>query len=138
MAYHVLGREPHQCLGELHERLAGVVAEGQGPDPLQELAVAVGEHQVVQAELGVEVGVQGRLAQVDAVGKVPERDHGQAVAMGQRPGLGEDRGQLRLPAAPPWIDLLSLGHLHGSLRFLSLIDNLSLIVPARPEACQVP
>ena len=51
VAHDVLGGEPNQDLHELDERFAWVVASGVGPDELEELAIAVGEHQVVEPEL---------------------------------------------------------------------------------------
>jgi len=106
VAYHVLGREPHQRLDELDERFAWVVVQGEGPHEVEELPVAVGEHQIVQAELRVEIGVEGRLTQVDALRQVSQRDGGQAITMSQRPRLGQDRRPLRFPTASSSINLV--------------------------------
>ena len=105
---------------------------------LEELAVAVGEHGVVEVELGVEVGVQRGLAEADPVSKVPQRDGGQAVATGQGPALGEDRGALRQPGGAP-VDRLAVSRTSARIASLPIIDRSTITDSSSPsDACQVP
>ena len=129
MAYDVVTREPHQLLRELDQRMARVVMQRVRRHPVQELVVAISEHQVVQTELRVEVGVKRRLTQVDSISQIPERYGGKPVTTCQHPGLGQDPGLLGLPAPSPPVDLVRLGCRHSCLqRNLSSIDYLSLKV----------
>ena len=52
----------------------------QRVEPLEELAVAVGEHRVVERVLRVEVGVERRLADADLASQRVEREPADAVA----------------------------------------------------------
>ena len=76
---------------------------GQRLRALDQRAVARLEHRVVQRVLRLEVRVERGLAQVDQVGELAERDAAQSVAVGQRPGRGQDLLPLRLASPCPSI-----------------------------------
>ncbi len=107
MADRILGRETHAELDELHQRLARIVGRRLRGGRLEQVLEPVDEHGVVQRELGVEVRVERRLAQVDAVGEIAQRDRGQTVATGQFPGFGHDPRPLGVVAQPPTVTGLS-------------------------------
>ena len=57
----------------------GSSRSGKFADPGQKLPIPVGEHHVVEVELGVEVRVEGRLAEFHPIRQIAQGDGGEAV-----------------------------------------------------------
>ena len=89
--------------GEVHERAheglhrgAGVLRQPQSIEPLEQLAVAVREHRVVERILGFEVRVERRLADADFASQRMEREAADALGACQFPCGGDNRCHPRL------------------------------------------
>ncbi len=96
VAHDVLGHELEEHAGEIDNCFADVLGGRERLRAFDQRAVAGLEHGVVQRVLRLEVRVERGLTQVDQVGELAERDAAQSVAVGQRPGRGEDLLPLRL------------------------------------------
>ena len=108
VAHDVFGDEVEQHPSQVEDATARVVVGRKRFRSIEELAVALGEHRVVQVVLRREVRVERRLAQVDHGGELSQRDAAESVAMGEHPGRVEDL--LALGLASPCSRVSSLDH----------------------------
>ena len=101
------------CEVEEHHRhcaqpVPGLVRQRRGPAELEELAVGLAEHRVVDVVLRREVHVQRRRAHANSRGKLAQRPARQALLVGQGPRGGEDLAARGLMSLAPLVHALTL------------------------------
>ena len=72
MANGVLARETHEVFDDGDEFFPSVSERFARQTPIEQFPLTVFEHQVVEAELRLEVGVERRLLEIDALGEVAQ------------------------------------------------------------------
>ena len=94
----ILHRERDELGHELLQGGARLARKLDRVEPLQKLPVAVSEHCVVERQLGVEIGVERRLAHPHVPGQCVQRDAYDAVFPGKSPCRFYDFGHLAVSA----------------------------------------